>query len=168
MDCFLRQPEPIRGNHQLTRRPCTGDTATPNDPRLSRCPGPRIRRAGGARIRAQKCLLSESYSEAIRAFSEWRRTGIKRPPGYPLSSQATPQSSELRALRFPQLADEPPGETLPRAGGLLVLPAMKVPRYIYWVPDRRGHSRWNRYDFLALSQMTWGVSSPGSETLVDR
>tara|TARA_R100000935_G_scaffold9555_1_gene19388 strand:- start:659 stop:892 length:234 start_codon:yes stop_codon:yes gene_type:complete len=41
-------------------------------------------------------------------------------------------------------------------------------RYIYWVPDRRGHGRWTRYDFLALSLMIRGVLSPGSEALVDR
>jgi hypothetical protein len=40
-------------------------------------------------------------------------------------------------------------------------------RYIYWVPDRRGHGRWTRYDFLALSRMIRGVS-PDSEALVDR
>jgi hypothetical protein len=41
-------------------------------------------------------------------------------------------------------------------------------RYIYWVPERRGHGRWTRYDFLALSLMIRGVLSPGSEALVDR
>jgi hypothetical protein len=41
-------------------------------------------------------------------------------------------------------------------------------RYIYWVPDRRGHGRWTRYDFLALSLMIRGVLSPGSQALVDR
>lgn len=37
-------------------------------------------------------------------------------------------------------------------------------RYIYWVPDRRGHGHWTRYDFLALSLMIRGVLSPGSSS----
>jgi hypothetical protein len=45
---------------------------------------------------------------------------------------------------------------------------LDLPRYIYWVPDRRGHGRWTRYDFPALSLMIRGVLSPGSEALVDR
>ena len=48
------------------------------------------------------------------------------------------------------------------------LQAKFTTRYIYWVPDRRGHGRWTRYDFLALSLMIRGVLSPGSEALVDR
>ena len=42
------------------------------------------------------------------------------------------------------------------------------PRYIYWVPECRGHGRWTRYDFPALLLMIRGVLSPGPEALVDR